>query len=163
MRSDNQNFKQKPTQAVHTCTWSHVTTSWWHKITCLPRVQFSTTQQASRREQFCCSEPVDRGPRGAHTASHRVSLHLAALRVFCYHFCDKLKVSSSTALLTYQQAVATIQLSAHGVSEGRPLQRILKFDTCFELASSSHNQAKLDKCTASATPLSTHQAHTGSQ
>ena len=31
------------------------------------------------------------------------------------HFCDKLKVSSCTALLTYQQAVATIQLSAHRV------------------------------------------------
>jgi hypothetical protein len=43
-------------------------------------------------------------PPGAHTASHRVSLHLAALRVFCYHFWDKSKVNSSTALLTYQQA-----------------------------------------------------------
>lgn len=104
------------------------------KITCLPRVQFSGTQQASRKEQFSGSEPVDRWPPGAHTASHRVSLHLAGLRVFCYHFCDKLKVSPSTALLTYQQAVATIQLSTHGVSEGRPLQRILTFDTCSERA-----------------------------
>jgi hypothetical protein len=59
------------------------------------------------------AEPPPRG--SGHIPSQTVSLHLAALRVFCYYFCDKLNVSSSKALLTYQQAVAKIRLSASNV------------------------------------------------